>query len=231
MAYSYYITEQLDNQSVNTQKRTMRKGIILLILIISTVKIFAQPVKQETKQKTFESTIDGEVVMGIITEAGDTLYVKVLKDVSVVAKKRFSSSKERRHYYAMKANVTKVFPYAVKAVQVLKDLEAVTKDLNRRNRKKHIKALQDELELEFKGPLKTLTQSQGRVLIKMVERELGTPMYDIVKDLKGGFSASYWNTFSRMYDIDIKEGYNPKEDPILEIILSGVNISHEIAGH
>ena len=63
----------------------------------------------------------------------------------------------------------------------------------------------------------------------MIERELDVPMYELVKDLRGGFSATYWSTFSKMYDIDIKQGYNPEDDPILEAILSGMDISHTVA--
>ena len=54
-------------------------------------------------------------------------------------------------------------------------------------------------------------------------------MYDLVKDLRGGFTATYWNALSKMYDIDLKQGYHAEDDDILEAILSGMNISH-VAG-
>lgn len=203
----------------------MKKGILLLILTVFTLGAFAQ------NEQTFQTTIDGQIVTAMITKDGDTIVIAELEDVSVTSMKKFKSSKERRHYLRMKYHANEVYPYAVEAIRVFRELEATTKDLKKRNRKKQINRLQDELEDKFKEPLKKLTRTQGRILIKMIERELETPMYDIVKDLKGGFSASYWNAFGKMYDIDIKAGYNPEDDPILEAILSGMDVSHKVAGN
>jgi hypothetical protein len=203
----------------------MKKGTLLLILTIFAFRAFAQ------KQQSFKTEISGQVVTAMITEAGDTIIVAELKDVSIVSIKKFKSSKERRHYLRMKYHANQVYPYAVEAVRVFRELEAATKDLKRRNRKKQIKRLQKELEDKFKSPLKKLTRTQGRILIKMIERELDSPMYEIVKELKGGFTAGYWNTFGKIYDIDIKQGYNAKDDSILESILSGMDISHKVAGN
>lgn len=201
----------------------MKKGILLLILTVLTLSAFAQ------KEQSFQTTINGQVVTAMITKEGDTIVVAELEDVSVTSMKKFKSSKDRRHYLRMKYHANEVYPYAVEAIRVFRELEATTKDLKKRNRKKQIKRLQNELEDKFKEPLKKLTRTQGRILIKMIERELNTPMYDIVKDLRGSFTASYWNAFGKMYDIDIKEGYNPEDDPILEAILSGMDVSHHVA--
>jgi hypothetical protein len=203
----------------------MKKGILLLILTISAFSVFAQ------EEQSFKTEINGQIVTAMITKAGDTIIVAELDDVSVTSMKKFRSSKERRHYLRMKYHANEVYPYAVEAIRVFRELEATTKDLKKRNRKKQIKRLQDELEDKFKEPLKKLTRTQGRILIKMIERELDTPMYEVVKELRGGFTAGYWNAFGKMYDIDIKQGYNPEDDPILETILSGMDVSHKVAGN
>lgn len=201
----------------------MKKGFLLLTLAMITFCAFAQ------EKNTFETTIDGEVLEGIITDAGDTIYMKKIQPVFVVAKKRFRSSKERRHYYATLYNANIAYPYAVQAIRTLRELEATTKDLKKRNRKKHIKELQDQLEGEFKSQLKTLTQSQSKILIEMIEREMEQPLYDLVKDWKGGFSAKYWCTLAKMYDVDIKDGYHAEDDPILEMILKSRDVSYDVA--
>ena len=188
--------------------------------------------EETTKEKTkesFKTEIDGQVVTVMISDAGDTIVMAELEDVSVTSMRKFKSSKERRHYLRMRYHANQVYPYAVEAIRLFRELETTTNDMKKRNRKKHIKRLQKELEDNFKDPLKKLTRTQGRILIKMIERELDVPMYELVKDLRGGFSATYWSTFSKMYDIDIKQGYNPEDDPILEAILSGMDISHTVA--
>lgn len=214
----------------------MKKSVFLLALMIISFTAFSQKVAEEKKdtttqektRETFKTEIDGQVVTVIISEEGDTIIMAELEDVSVTSMRKFKSSKERRHYLRMRYHANQVYPYAVEAIRLFRELEETTNDMKKRNRKKHIKRLQKELEDNFKEPLKKLTRTQGRILIKMIERELDIPMYDLVKDLRGGFSATYWSTFSKMYDIDIKEGYDPEADPILEVILSGMNISHTV---
>lgn len=217
----------------------MKKSVFLLALMMISFTVFGQKSDDEktendktTKEKakeTFQKEIDGQVVTVMISDAGDTIVMAELEDVSVTSMRKFKSSKERRHYLRMRYHANQVYPYAVEAIRVFRELEATTNDMKKRNRKKHIKRLQKELEDNFKEPLKKLTRTQGRILIKMIERELDVPMYDLVKDLRGGFSATYWSTFGKMYDIDIKQGYNAEDDPILEAILSGMDISHTVA--
>lgn len=201
----------------------MKRIFLLLSFVIFALNVFGQ------EEKKIKTEINGHVVTVMISEEGDTIVVADLADVSVNSMRKFKSSKQRRHYQHMRYHANEVYPYAVEAVRVFRELEVTTLDMKKRNRKQHIKRLQNELEDNFKDPLKKLTRTQGRVLIKMIERELDVPMYDLVKDLRGGFTATYWSAFSKMYDIDIKEGYDPESDAILEVILSGMNISHTIA--
>ena len=120
----------------------------------------------------------------------------------------------------MKRRALKVYPYAVEAIRIFNEVEIYTKDLKKRNRKRHIKRLQKELEVKFKKPLKRLSRYEGFVLMCMIERELNQPLYDTVKGLKGWFTAKYWDNLAKVYGYSITTGYNPKKDPILENILS-----------
>lgn len=216
---------------------TLKKIILFIALTIMVSTVFGQKANQakvesDTTNKakinnSFRTEIDGQVVTVMISESGDTIVVAELDDVSVTSMRSFKSTKDRRHYLRMRYHANQVYPYAVEAIRIFREIEATTSEMNTRKRKKHIKKLQKELEDNFKEPLKKLTRTQGRILIKMIERELEIPMYDLVKDLRGGFSAAYWNTFSKIYDIDLKEGYDPEQDPILEAILSDMDVSHK----
>ncbi|MFK7949883.1 MAG: DUF4294 domain-containing protein [Saprospiraceae bacterium] len=202
----------------------MKKEFLLLVMTFFALSAFAQ----ETVL-SFQKVVDGKVLEGKINTNGDTTYSEQIEMVFVVHKRKFRSKKERLHYHYTATNANIVYPYAVQVIKTLRELEATTKDLKKRNRKKHIKELQDELEEEFKAQLKTLTQSQSKILIAMIEREMEEPLYNLVKDWKGGFSATYWCTLAKMYDVDIKEGYHAEDDPILEIILKSRDVSHDIA--
>ena len=100
--------------------------------------------------------------------------------------------------------------------------------MKKRKRKKHIKRLQKELKKEFKEPLKKLTKTQGLILVKMIEKELDTPFYKLVKGLRGGMTAAYWNQLGKLYGYQLKDKYTPGEDPILDAVLNDLDISYDL---
>jgi hypothetical protein len=110
-------------------------------------------------------------------------------------------------------------------VQTWRLIAAETNDAKRRDKKKTINALQDQLQKEFKGPLKDLNRTQGLILIKMIERELHMPFYDILKELKGGLNAQYWHQFSKVYGFDLNEGYIRGKDPVLDAVLDDFTLN------
>jgi len=97
-----------------------------------------------------------------------------------------------------------------------------------RDAKRHIRRLKKELKDEFADPLKHLSKTQGLILIKMIEKELDTPMYDLIKDLKGGVTATYWNTMGKLFGHHIKDGYVKGDDKILDAVLNDFDVSYEL---
>ena len=95
-------------------------------------------------------------------------------------------------------------------------------------RKKHIRKLQKQLKKEFEDPLKKLTKTQGLILTKMIERETEESMYELIKGLKGGVSATYWSTASRFWGYRLKDQYKEGDDPILDVVLKDFNVSHRM---
>ncbi|MDX1407136.1 MAG: DUF4294 domain-containing protein, partial [Saprospiraceae bacterium] len=112
--------------------------------------------------------------------------------------------------------------------KILREIERDTKDLKKRQRKKHIRDLQKELKTEFMDPLKSLSRTQGKILIKMIEHELDATMFDLLKSVKGGFTAAKWQSFGKMYGYDLKQGYIPGEDIILDAIIEDFDISYTV---
>ena len=88
--------------------------------------------------------------------------------------------------------------------------------------------MEEELTKEFEEPLKNLTKLQGKIMIKMIEKETGQTMYDLIKGMKGGFSAFYWNAFSKLYSYELKEGYTKGQYPILDAVLQDFDVSYRI---
>jgi len=100
-------------------------------------------------------------------------------------------------------------------------LDSVVQQADRRREgKRYRNALEKTLKDDFKDDLKNLSRYQGKVLISMLERQTGRPFYDLLRDLKNGVSATFWQTLGKTYGYDLKDGYDPAEDAMLELILS-----------
>lgn len=176
----------------------------------------------------FETKIDGRVMTAMITETGDTLIMETLDDISITSLRTFEDEADYRKYMKFKRYAAIVYPYAKEAIRIFKETEHVTATMNKRKRKKHIKGLQEELKSEFEAPLKRLTKLQGKILVKMIERELDKSMYDLIKGVRGRFAAAYWHNASKLYSYDLKEGYTMGQYDILDAVLQDFDVSYRI---
>lgn len=171
--------------------------------------------------------LDGEIVTALITD-NDTIIIADLEDVSVSSFRSFDNRDDYRKYLRYRRYAAVVYPYANDAIKIFREVEYTTKNMKKRKRKKHIKKLNKQLKKEFKDPLKKLTKTQGYILIKMIEKELDTPFYTLIKNLRGGLSATYWQGLGKLNGYNLKDGYVVGDDPILDAVLKDFNISHEV---
>lgn len=195
---------------------------ISVLLVLFICQIVAQDSMVSPKR-----VVGGEIVEVAYTEE-DTLLVSDLEGVSVSAPRDFEDIDEYIRYQKYKRYAVKVYPYAVEAIKIFREVEVLTQSMNKRKRKKHIKKLHKQLKKEFTEPLKNLSKTQGKILIEMIEKELDASFYDLMKNLRGGFTAGYWNGLSRLYGYRLKEKYQPGEDKILDAVLHDLDISHKL---
>jgi len=173
-------------------------------------------------------SIEGKIYPALITENGDTLILVDLDNVSITALRTFANDEEYRKYLRFRNYASKVYPYAKEAIRIFRELEYVSQHMSKKEKKKKIAELEEQLTKEFEEPLTNLTKLQGKIMIKMIEKETGQPIYHMIKDLKGGFKAFYWNAFSKLYSYDLKEGYNRGQYPVLDAVLQDFDVSYRI---
>ncbi|MEY4902368.1 MAG: hypothetical protein RLZZ292_183 [Bacteroidota bacterium] len=149
----------------------------------------------------------------------DTAYVINFPDIPITAPYFFKDAEEEKLFRRYKRYAQVVYPYAVEAVKVFRKVQDTTTNMGYWDRRSHIKGLQKELKAKFEDKLTNLSKTQGKVLIKMIERELNVPMYDMVSEVKGGFTATYWTFFSSFYGYHLKHGYVKGEENILDYVL------------
>lgn len=169
--------------------------------------------------------INGDFYEYILDDCGDTIILATLNDVAISSVRHFKTPEEYNKYRRYRRYAYMVFPYASEAIRIFRELEHTTATMREGERKRHIRRLQKELKEKFEDPLRELTRTQGMILVEMIERELNTPLYDLIRDLRGSFNASYWNTMSSFYGYKIREGYIRGKDPILDVVLDDVNFS------
>lgn len=198
----------------------MKNIIIVALFFLAGNTLLAQEGVNGT------TVINGQEYSIMINDCGDTLIMAKLDEISISSPRNFKDMDERRKYRRYKRYATIVYPYAVEAIRIFKEVEYATEKLPKRKRKRYIRKLQKDLKREFQDPLKKLTKTQGYILTKMIERELDTPMYDLIKSLKGSMSAAYWGTMGRTFGYKLKEGYIEGKDPLLDMVLGDMNLSY-----
>ena len=206
------------------------KGIYLfpLIMLVAVSIISAQTDTIQDDLGAFKLTLDGRIYEAYVTPEGDTLILADLDDISVTSFRTFDSDEEYQKYMKFRRYASKVFPYAKEAIRIYREWEYASQFMGRRERRKRMKALEKELTKEFEEPLKKLTKLQGKIMVKMIEKETGKTMYKILRDIKGFFSAYYWYSFSKLYSYNLKEGYTRGQYKILDAVLDDFDLSHRI---
>lgn len=172
--------------------------------------------------------VKGKVYSAMITEEGDTLILADLDDVSITSFRKFDTDADYQKYQKFRRYALKVFPYAKEAIRIFREVEYAKANLKKKDYKKKLSQLEEELKAEFEEPLTKLTKLQGKIMIKMIEKELDSTMYDLLKGLKGRFAAFYWNQFSKLYSYDLKEGYEYGKYDILDAVLQDFDISYRL---
>lgn len=178
--------------------------------------------------QTGYTKVDGKYYPYVVDDCGDTLIVAQLGDVSVSSPEVFDSEEEYKLYRRYRRYAQTVYPYAVDAIRIFRETEYMTQSMRKKDRKKYVRRLQQELKDKFENPLKKMSRTQGRVLYRMIERELDTPIYFLIKDLRGGLTARYWATIGGFYGHKLKNGYVEGEDEILDMVLDDFDISYQL---
>lgn len=163
---------------------------------------------------------DSVPVGKIVTAEGDTLPHITIKPV-LVTPRNFHSHRDVRKYWRLAMKVKKVYPYAQKAAELLKEYDAYyTATDDPKLRRQYVKQVERKLIDEYGPQLKKLSLSEGRILIKLIDRETQHTSYELIKDLKGGFSAFFWQGVARMFGNNLKDDYDPvTEDRMIEEII------------
>ena len=141
------------------------------------------------------------------------------------------SKKSRNRYIRLERNVRKVYPYANKISELLVEYSSIIDSLEeysgiiRYQKKREIfSKIEEELISKYGHSIKKLTKSQGRILIRLVDRETNRTSYKIIKGFRNNFSAGFWQITARVFGHNLRSVYNPNkgEDRMIEYIINRI---------
>jgi len=152
---------------------------------------------------------------------GDTVPLIHLAPAEVVAPLSPEVAARLKAYNKLRRDVLKAYPYAKLAALQLKLInDSVAHISGEKERKKFIRRMEDQLKARFEKDLKKLTITQGRILIKLVDRETGATSYALVKELRGSIQAFFWQSLARLFGSNLKTEYDPEvQDRLIEDIV------------
>lgn len=185
------------------------------ILVVFPLLIFAQVNEVEQDSTEYEY---------IIIE-GDSIPITAinLDEVRLLHKLKFDSREDRKRYLILRRKTIKVYPYAKLAAERLNTLnERLDKMKRKRDKKRYAKRIQKYIEGEFSEKLKKLTRTEGQILIKLIHRQTGKTTFELIKELRNGWRAFWFNNTARLFDISLKRKFDPmneKEDYLIEDVL------------
>ena len=192
--------------------KKMKKQLCFLFILLTT------PVFVNAQDTSFPL---GELMI----LDGDSIptYGIPLKEVVLFQPLRFKTQLELKRYLILRRKTLKVYPYAKLAADRLTILNERLDNLdNKRSRKKYLKRMEKFIYEEFEEELKKFSRSEGKILIRLVHRQTGTTTYDLVKELRTGWKAFWYQTTASLFRLSLKDTFDPEysfEDYLIEDIL------------
>jgi hypothetical protein len=188
---------------------------LVYILFLIPALLFAQ--QTETEQDTTSAEY-------IIIKGDSIPRTSIdLDEVMLLHKLEFDSRDDKRRYLILKRKTIKVYHYATLAAQRLDSLNArLSRYEKKSDRKRYAKKIQKYIEGEFSDELKKLTRTEGQILIKLIHRQTGFTTFELIKELRNGWRAFWFNNTASLFDLSLKKEFDPmndKEDYLIEDIL------------
>ena len=204
--------------------------IALFLFTAFNAKSQSQPVQNTSAPIFAQHAINDTIICSAVIYNGDTLEAKILAGVYVWGKRNAAA---RAEWTRLRNAIYVTYPYAKRAGWVFSNIENhIAHNPNKQQVTKYINSREKELKKEFSEPLKNLSVYQGKVLMKLINRETGgTDCYDILKELKGGFTARFWQTVAFVFGSDLRQPYDAAgRDAEMETIVKEVQRMYGYSG-
>lgn len=216
MAYMLFCGASINN--VYAQRHKKKSSVVEAM---SVEKARADAMKQARADRNASSKEEHNYLQFIV-EGNDTIYVDEIRAARILDRLPKQKGREWRKYYRTVHNFSKTYPYALVASKILAEVDStiLADNLKGVKRDQYIKRMEKELFEVFEAPVRSLTISQGALLMKLIDREVGKSSYKIIKDYINGMAAGFWQGIAKLFGSDLKKPYDPEgeDEPVEELV-------------
>ena len=182
--------------------------------------------KEKAKKEQAKEELRTGTTVRMQVVDGDTMPMAQLPAFTYIGERKFKSQRERKRYTRLMRDVKKVYPYARLAGEKMREYEAELTDVNsERQRKRYYKKVEKDLRDAFGDEISGLSVREGRILIRLIDRETKNTSYELVQELRSGFTAFCFQGVARLFGHNLKSEYNAEEgeDEMIEDIIKRID--------
>jgi len=201
--------------------------VLKLIFIILPIICFVTDLSgQSDSSRSINDTLPGRFyLLQKVDRDGVTMPEIEIKEVTILAAGRPARRSDYRKYERLIFNLKKVYPYALmvreKLMKVNQDIENISGE---RQRKEYLKNVEKDVFAEYEDDIRNMTISQGRLLIKLIDRETQNTSYELIREYRGKVPAFFWQGVARIFGTNLKEEYDPYgDDVIIEFMIREID--------
>jgi hypothetical protein len=198
----------------------------LLSAILVVFLYVADTTAQIDSLKQKNDTVQGRAyLIQKVNRNGETLPEVEIKEVTVYPHPRLAKKSDFRKYERLVYNLKRVYPYALivraRLFQVNEDMKYIKTD---KERKDYMRKVEKDVFAKYEGDMREMTITQGRLLIKLIDRETLNTSYTLIKDYRGKLAAAFWQGIARIFGTNLKEEYDPfGADALIESIIQEID--------
>lgn len=207
---------------INLQKNVLRRLVSILAFGVCSLVVSGQI---DTLHRNADSLAGKYFIIPRVERDGVSMPEIKLAEVNIIAKPAKERRKDFRRYERLVNNIKKVYPYAkivrTRLASVNEELKTIPGEKERRA---YLKNVEKSVLGEFEDDVRQMTITQGRILIKLIDRETRNTSYELIKDYRGKISAAFWQGIARIFGSNLKDTYDPDgEDILIEMIINEID--------
>lgn len=194
---------------------------VLFALVVALLFVTDSSGQNDSLKLKSDTLQDRSYLIQNVKRDGVTMPEVEIKEVTVVARPNPSERRDYRRYEKLITNIKRVYPYAlITRIKLSKVNDELKKINNEKDRKEYIKGVEKEVFKDYEGDMRQMTITQGRLLIKLIDRETQNTSYELIREYRGKFTAAFWQGIARIFGTNLKEVYDKYgEDALIELII------------